>query len=80
MQVTDEMVRTSWIPIWQSLPPKKVEVAVLVILSDGSFKHDIGLYYGPHGEGEGWYCQFWNDKPRVAAWYPLPSPAQKEVE
>jgi len=69
MQVSDEMVRASWIPTWQSLPPEKVEVAVLV-----------GLYYGPHDLGEVWHCQFWNDKPRVAAWYPLPSSAQKEVE
>lgn len=75
MQVSDDL-RPAWIPLWQVLPPIKREVAILVVLSDGSFKNDIGTYWGP-GEMEGWTAQFWSERPRVVAWFPLPDQPAK---
>jgi hypothetical protein len=49
------------------LPEDHRAVAVLVALKDGSFKPDIGRYYGK----EGWTLQFWNHAP-VIGWISLP--------
>ena len=63
MQVAD------WIPVWQRLPYEDTQVAVLVVLSNGSLKPDIGIYRS----ASGWSVQFWSEKPRVTAWVCLPN-------
>lgn len=76
--MTVSEIKAAWIPCWQMLPLARNEVAVLVALSDGTFRNDIGTYWGP-GEAGGWTSQFWNDRPRVAAWFPLPEQPAKDT-
>jgi len=49
------------------LPCDNRAVVVLVALKDGSFKPDIGRWYG----ADGWSLQFWNGAP-VIAWDNIP--------
>lgn len=60
-------------PTWifthlDDLPSDNRAVVVLIALKDGSFKPDIGRYYG----ADGWSLQFWKDVP-VIAWNNIPS-------
>ena len=50
------------------MPCDSRAVTVLVALKDGTFKPDIGRYYGR----DGWNLQFWKDAP-VIAWTNIPS-------
>jgi hypothetical protein len=62
----------NWIPCWEAMPPEQTDVLVKLVWSDGSFKHDIGRWYG-EDKAEGWTCQHWSERPRVAAWCFLPN-------
>jgi hypothetical protein len=63
------MMDLEWKEAWKHLPIEKTEVVVKVVMPDGDFHHDIGIYYE---DTKKWNVQFWGDAARVVAWFHLP--------
>lgn len=69
------MIGKAWNhPHQGELPNDNRAVNILVSLRDGTFKPDIGRYWGKE---EGWSTQFWGDAP-VIAWSDIPDFADTE--
>jgi hypothetical protein len=54
-----------WIAVWDDMPDEPIDMAVMVKLKSGEFRHDIGVYH----EESGWNLQFWKDACVVAFQY-----------